>query len=134
MVLVWLIFICAVVFDAIGDVYVFLGKMTKGKLFQAAMVASWLTAMILASFLPEGTLSWPGFAYLILMYAFIRSGLFNAIWGHIGLRTWHYLGRTSYFDRILYWITHEITWKGQIIFVKKPSLLVVYSLDRKSVV
>jgi hypothetical protein len=126
MILMWIILVLAVAFDAIGDVYVFIGKMWRGKLFQALMVASFLGAMVLAHYLPQGTLSWPGMAYLVLMYAFIRAGLFNPIWGHFGLKMWHYLGTTSYFDRMLIWITDNIKWKGKIIFVRKPFLTVFY--------
>jgi hypothetical protein len=129
MILIWVILICTVVFDAIGDAYVFVGRMTRGKFFQAMMVASFLGVAIIAHHLPPGILSWPGLAYLVLMYVLIRGGLFNPIWGYFGIRLWYYLGTTSYFDRMLLWITNNIKWKGKIIFIQQPFLIIVYSFS-----
>jgi hypothetical protein len=103
--------------------------MTRAKFFQAAMVASFLGVAIIAHHLPPETLSWPGLAYFVLMYALIRAGLFNPIWGYFGIKLWYYLGTTSYFDRTLLWITNNIKWKGKIIFVQKPFLIVFYSFS-----
>jgi len=116
----WFIFVCVVVFDAIGDAYVFVGKMFKGKLFQGFMILSFFGAILTAHYMTMGTLGWPGFAYLFLIYVLIRSGLFNPIWGSLALNKWDYLGRTSYFDRVLIWIT------SSPVFPPKPFLLMFY--------
>ena len=129
MILMWFILVCAVVFDAIGDAYVFLGKMFMGKLFQGFMILSFFAAILLAHHMTRGTLGWPGFAYLFLMYVLIRAGLFNPIWAQLALKKWYYLGRTSYFDKVLIWITNIKWFNGKIIFVKKPFLLIFYSFS-----
>lgn len=126
MILMWFIFILIVVFDAIGDAYVFVGKMFRGKLFQGFMILSFFGAILTAHYMVRGTLGWPGFAYLFLMYVLIRAGLFNPIWGCFALRKWHYLGRTSFFDKVLIWITNIKWFNGKIIFVKEPFLFMFY--------
>lgn len=107
---IWLAMVIAVICDASGDALMKKGQYILSKTFQMLMILMFGAMIILAQYWPDKLIMWPWWLYLILMYGFIRVGLFNATWGLIrfGHGYWYYLGDTSLYDKALAWIIKKL--------------------------
>jgi hypothetical protein len=104
MILFFILLNLAVIFDAAGDALMKKGKWILSKTFQMLMILSFAGLIILAQYLPFKVIQWPTWLYFVLMYGFIRVGLFNATWGLICVNRWWYLGNTSLWDKAIRWV------------------------------
>jgi hypothetical protein len=112
MVYIWILMILTVVFDATGDALMKRNMYVLAKIFQMLMILCFGGMIILAQYWPDKLIMWPWWLYFILMYGFIRVGLFNVIWSLVRFKFkafyWWYLGETSEYDKVLSWIILKI--------------------------
>lgn len=101
MILVYILLNLAVVSNVLIRAFDFKGRKFLGHIFEALMIGAFMTIIILAGIWAYELTSWQDTANLLLMYVFIRAGLFNALWGLIAVKRWYHLGFTPLYDRIL---------------------------------
>jgi len=110
--------VLVVIFDATGDALMKRNVYILAKTFQMFMILCFGAMIILVQYWPDKLIMWPWWFYLILMYGFIRVGLFNVVWSLVRFKFkafyWWYLGETSEYDKALIWIIDKLNLQTHI--------------------